>query len=163
MIRRPVSPRSYGVGLIGLSFADQAKAPAEADITARLRLAPFSDRKSTGAIEIGAGVSGHAVFGPYMPLEAGRYRLHVDLIANPGRFRFFGSSRKVALDVAVQGGNRIIANKAVEAKDLKAACATVIEFEILPARNEEERTFEFRLWTDGTSKLSLNRALLEKV
>ncbi|MCW2272608.1 hypothetical protein GJ654_00780 [Rhodoblastus acidophilus] len=143
--------------------AGPAKAKAKAivlpkDLRAQLELASHASRSGDNIIEIGKGLPGHGVYGPYLPLDAGLYRISIGLDALSNGL--FQRTAKLAVDVVANGGRDVLAALQLTTADLKNRTALQeIDFEIPEGK---QMPFEVRVWTDGRNAVRIREVTLAK-
>ncbi len=126
------------------------------DLRTDLQLANHAQRLNGNVIEIGKGKQGHGVYGPYLPLEAGCYRVDVCLEGESGGL--FRAASKIVVDVAVNGGRDVLVSRQLSSADFKLGAGRLnLEFEIDFA---DPTPIEVRIWTDGRGVIRMTEATL---
>lgn len=128
------------------------------DIRAELLLAPHSARRGDNVIEIAAGKSGHAVYGPYLSLASGSYR--VELLLDSAKGNLFGrKGGNLVIDIAANTGKTILAECRLTTTQIaNGGGRQVIDF-VVPSSDSAGKV-ELRVWTDGRRKVLMREAVL---
>lgn len=95
------------------------------------------------------GVSGHALFGPYERVEAGRYVVEFH-IEDAGLSEDADDSLVARIDVAAEFGRRILAADYVTMADLRARPSARLEFDV-----EDSAELEYRIFVNGRRPLKI--------
>lgn len=131
------SRRAYGEPTSVWSFADPD-----------LRMNEFARRTETG-LSLAPNVAGLAIFGPYVDLEPGRYRLFV-------RFRGPGPLPRMQVEWTRSYGNQVIGVQAVARRRAAPAHDVVLDFDV----GDLSLYCEFRLYFYEHSTIELSEIVL---
>jgi len=160
MDKKPAAPTSSAARPALSGAANKMRLPQ--CLVGGLRLARHVTRRGNGVIEIGTGVAGHAIFGPYLPVEPGRYLVSLELGCDEKFMSgLLGRSGEVAIDVVVDGGSTVLAERRVTTTQLRnGAARQEIDFTVPPG--SVAVPLELRVWSDGRSRVLLKEAVLGK-
>ncbi|OOH84029.1 hypothetical protein [Leptospirillum ferriphilum] len=129
----------------------------------RMTIGPSGKRINAGVLALTR--KGYIVFGPYLRLPSGRYRL--DLEININRVKVFFLIRTfIEIVISASDGHQIqVAREEISWKEFKGGKVQLM-FEV-PYEWGSESTmplpFEFRLWTNGKSSFNLESIMIHRV
>lgn len=114
------------------------------------RLGTLTGRKVDGRIEVAAASDGYAVYGPYVPLLAGRYAVSVEFSRGPtGAF---------VLDACSLRGTVVAGSAAVDAQAASRAGAACLVIDLDSAVDD----LEVRLFSHRGASASVTRVVIER-
>lgn len=156
LARKPVPTAPAKKPAPAASAVEQPK-----DLRPSLKLAVNSVRRDDNVIEIAKGVAGHGVYGPYLKLGAGGYRVSVALETEAARL-FMKPKGAVVIDIATNEGNEILAERKVDISSIKNGFSRhVIDFQVPTGRVNVP--IEFRIWTDGRHRTLVREVVLSRL
>ncbi len=95
------------------------------------------------------GTSGYIVYGPYLSLEQGCYRLGVEFTSEAP------ASDRGMLRIDVMDGRHLVAYHVVTLAEAERGAAE-LSFQVSTAGDVEESVLEFCVWTDGLQEIALH-------
>lgn len=131
------------------------------DLRTELRLAPSAARYGDNTIEIRAGESGHAVYGPYLRLGSGSYRVAFSLETETAK-SFFARTSHIVIDIATDGGKSVLSELRLTTERIRNGGGHQ-ELDFVLSGTDASKEVEVRVWTDGRQKLVLREATLSLI
>ncbi|SEA65257.1 hypothetical protein [Rubrimonas cliftonensis] len=138
------------------------------DLRPDLRLRPRAALDWDGGVEIEPGEEGHAVFGPYLALPPGRYRLRLAVAAPPRPRRLLSRRRageaarfEVALGAAAVVWAAALSELPAPSRRAGGERRVTVAFEASGAPGAAP--FEFRVWAAADAALTIRTLRLEAV
>lgn len=126
------------------------------DLRPSLSLSGSASRSSDGVIKVTPGSAGHAVYGPYIRIDEGKYKVALDITAQATGL--LGHLSSVKVEVAADGGNSVLASRKVPVVKLRNGGGhQELEFSV-PGGGKKD--LEVRVWTDGRNSLDIKGAQL---
>ncbi len=160
----PLEARLAALEGSGAAGAGALRLPV--DLRPALRLRPRAALDWDGGVEIEPGEEGHAVFGPYLPLPPGRYRLRLAVAApeRPRRLLAPRKTREAARFEAVLGSGAVVWAAALSELPASSRRAggerrVTVAFEAPQAQGAVP--FEFRAWAAADAALTIRTLRLE--
>lgn len=108
---------------------------------------PVEVQGGGAGIRTTAGVSGHALYGPYQKVEPGRYAVEF-IIQDAAGTPTYDDALVAKIDVVAQFGQQVLAADFVTAGELKAGAPIRLEFDV-----EETAELEYRVLVNGRRPL----------
>jgi hypothetical protein len=131
---------------------ERKQTPGAPEPLLRSMLVGDAGQEDGGQISSKPDVPGCVAYGPYVKLEAGRFRVSFDFAAQPSR-RGLGAIR-----IEVASGELLVENHAVTAREARAGTVRLV-FEVPESKDTAD--WEFRITTDGTGGVVLREVWLE--
>lgn len=137
---------------------------ARQDILASMSVRAPNERRANLAIEVKTGAAGHAVYGPYLPLRVGTYRVVFIIDAGGEGAADSGTGNAFVFEVVLADEQKIIAQKAIAAGTGRGAASTLsLDFEIQGDAGAAGKRAEFRVWSSGEYPMVISSIVVEQM
>lgn len=137
---------------------------SQRNIADHLHLSAAAHRNRKGEIVIQSGDTGHGVYGPYLPLKSGHYRVVLDASADLSSLGLLEGRNLFNLEVVNADKQQILAEKYLSAGDFGNGQHTfAVDFDWPASESGELHKLEYRIWSNGRAVLTVRRVIIEEL
>jgi hypothetical protein len=115
-----------------------------------------------GIVRAITGQAGHVVYGPYLQLPPGEYRVQIHLEAKPSGQRIFRRQKLAVLEVVAETGRKYLGARDLRLSDLEQPNHD-LKFVVTPAPGQRPYdNIEVRVWTAGVVPFTISSIGVER-
>ena len=162
----PEMPAYLGWRSGRLSFAEFASQWSVAsgfsvDCLPNMSIGSGGERRD-GVVRAITGQAGHVVYGPYLQLPPGEYRVQIHLEAKPSGQRIFRRQKLAVLEVVAEAGSKYLGARDLRLTDFEQRDHD-LTFVVTPAPGQRPHdNIEVRVWTAGVVPFTISSIGVER-